>query len=446
MPAVVTITDPLGGVWPLDGSKGITVAPGRKGFQMTSYQHYRDESPALDGSFWRGSRALNRDLFIPIVISGLDRTTAKNTQRAITRAVSPRNGLCTITVAQPDGTVRSIQARYADGIEAGDIGPGAWGVVNFKYGLHFVAERPFFNGPQSVTSWSVVPSTRPELPIPGSDTLFEVVTSPILTSSIPIVTLNANPGFESGTVNWTAGGGSLGVDNVIFHSGAQSVSLIPDTVSLAATITSDQVAVIAGQVYAAQGWLRCATARTVQLNVSWYDSGHGFLSTSTGSLSITANTWTYISSTFVAPVGAAFASIIPTVPGTPPASDQLWADDIVFGQAGGVTLTVPGDVSTWPTWQFIGPFTSVTAQNVTTNKSFTISHTAASNANVLSLTTEPGSSSMVDEMGANRWDKFVSGYQLWSLAPGPNMVTLTVQGGTTSSLVNLSYSPRYEGD
>lgn len=295
MPAVTTITDPNGTDWALDGTVGLWEAPGKKGFHGTLYQHYRDESPMVAGAFWRGVRALPRELFVPVALHYLNRDDLLAKRRALAKALSPIRGReCTISSAWPDGSVRRIKCRYVDGLDAGEQGPGAYGVTTMKYGLRFIADDPFFFGSLITQNYSLAPQTRTELPIPGADTFFEVVSSPLL--------------------------------------------------------------------------------------------------------------------------------------------------------AAGTTVTNIGDVDTYPTWQFIGPFNSIIAQNVTTGKTFTITYTAATSANSLSLVTEPGESYLVDESGTNRWDKFTAGYQLWPLVDGDNLVNITLTGANTTSSAILQYNPLYEAD
>lgn len=299
MPAVTTITDPDGIDWPLDGMNGYWEATGKKGFHGTTYQHYRDESPMVAGAFWRGVRALSKELFIPIVIRDTNRDACLAKRRALVKALSPvrGSGECVIASSWPDGSTRRIRARYVDGFEAGEQGPGEYGITVMKYGLRFQADDPYFYGDKVTLPYSLAASTRTELPIPGADTFYEVVTSPLL--------------------------------------------------------------------------------------------------------------------------------------------------------AAGTVINNPGDVDAYPTWQFIGPFTQIIAQNVTSGKSFTISYTAAAMTNTLSLVTDPGESYLVDENGVNRWNALVAGYQLWPLVSkgnGDNVVNITLTGPTTDSSSILTFYPLYEAD
>lgn len=225
-PAVTVITDPSGTDWPLDGTGGIWRQSGRKGFHAPVYQHYRDESPAVDGAFWRGVRATTRELFIPIVIRAASREDMVTTRRSLIGAISPRRGECVISTVQPDMTRRSIRARYTAGME-GDEGKGGWGVIAMTYGLTFVADDPYLFGDEQTLLWGSDAVTRTELPIPGADTFYEVVSAahilgastvfnggdvdayPVwqFTGPFTEITLTNNSTGQSLTITWTASGG-----------------------------------------------------------------------------------------------------------------------------------------------------------------------------------------------------------------------------------------------
>lgn len=230
--AITTITDPSGREWPLDGTNGLWLQPGRKGFHATSYQHYRDESPAVDGAFWRGVRATPKELFIPIVILGRSKDDLLSTRRTLAAAISPKRGECVITSSYPDGSRRYIRARYVDGME-GEEGKGEWGVTKIRYGLRFVADDPYFYGDQVTTTWGSAAQTRTELPIPGADTFYEVVTAAQLLGE---TTLN-NTGNVDAYPLWTFNGPFTEI-SLINNTSGQSL-----TVTYTAAVPSDTLTI-----------------------------------------------------------------------------------------------------------------------------------------------------------------------------------------------------------
>jgi hypothetical protein len=443
--AVTTLTDPTGTDWILDGSNGVWEMVGKKGFHANTFVHYRDESPALNGAFWRGVRTTMRDLFLPILFRGTDRNVVLAQRRALIKAISPHNGLCTITSAWPDGTVRSIACRYVDGMEAGSQGPGEWGVTAISYGLHFVADDPYMLSTPVVTTWSLIASSRPELPVPGSDTFFEAVTAPLLTSSITGAALNANTDFEAGVSGYTLAGGSFSQDLTFFSGGFASGKYTPDGTTSVGEVIADQVAVIGLAPYKVVGTLACQTARSVQLRIDWYDAAHVYISTAVQSFSLIVSTWTLCSAVFVAPANAGFASAIVAMVSTPPNTDILNIDDFSIAQTGGNSLNNPADIDSYPVWVLTGPFQSIVAINSTSGKSFTINYSAVG-GQVLTLDTTPGNTSLVDLYGNNKWYTLVAGYQLWPVTPGDNSFNVVINGATSASGAQLTFTPRYESD
>lgn len=203
MPAITTITDPSGTDWVLDGTNGVWEQPGKKGFHAPTYQHYRDESPAVSGAYWRGVRTLPRELTLPVVIRQFDRNVMLSTRRSLIAAIGPEEGECVITSAWPDGSARHIRCRYVDGMDLGEQGPGEYGVTTIKYSLRFMADDPYFYGDEIAQDYQLVASSRTELPIPGADTFFEVVTSPLLSGG---GVLETNPGDVAAYPIWSFSG------------------------------------------------------------------------------------------------------------------------------------------------------------------------------------------------------------------------------------------------
>jgi hypothetical protein len=204
--AVTTIVDPQGREWPLDGTNGLWLQPGRKGFHAPNYVHYRDESPAVDGAFWRGVRTTVGDLFVPIAVVGYDRNALLAVRRQLMAAISPKRGECTIVSSYPDAGRRSIKGRYDSGME-GEEGKGAYGVTIMKYGLRFIADDPYWFGDSVTTSWGSDAVTRTELPIPGADTFYEVVTAAHVLGQATLF----NPGDVDTYPIWTFTGPFSGI-------------------------------------------------------------------------------------------------------------------------------------------------------------------------------------------------------------------------------------------
>ncbi|NUR66141.1 MAG: hypothetical protein HOQ47_10300 [Streptomyces sp.] len=210
--------------------------------------------------------------------------------------------------------------------------------------------------------------------------------SPAAGRSYPLVygvtptALNANGTFETDLSNWTGNTGAIARVNTQAHSGSWSMQLTPNGTSPSPRAESEQFAVVAGQNYRAQGWLRCVTARSVALNVNWYNASHTYMSTSTNAVAVAANTWTQLNAGFNAPAGAAFGQLAPTVPSTPPATDVLFVDDVYFlqdvasgfrtygvaGTSGRLTAVNDGASASYPVLRLDGPVASPAIEDVTT--------------------------------------------------------------------------------
>lgn len=145
--------------------------------------------------------------------------------------------------------------------------------------------------------------------------------------------MNANRSFETDLGSWGGSGATIArvaTPGTPPFTGLWSMQITPDGVTQYPNAGSEQIAVTAGVQYTLSGWLYCATARAVDLNINWFDAAHGYLSTSGYEQTVTATTWTFFQQTATAPVGAVYANAAPTVPNFPPSTDVLTVDEIMF--------------------------------------------------------------------------------------------------------------------
>jgi hypothetical protein len=161
---------------------------------------------------------------------------------------------------------------------------------------------------------------------------------------------NSNPTFESALSPWTGNGATVARVNTVAQSGSWSAQITPNGVASSPRMESETFPLTEGLSYKAEGWLRCVTARSVSLNVNWYNAAGSYLTTSFNSQAVAANTWTFFSGTFTAPAGAAFGQLACTVPSTPPAGDILFVDEVRFlrspgGQFPAVQTVITGLVA-----------------------------------------------------------------------------------------------------
>jgi len=211
---------------------------------------------------------------------------------------------------------------------------------------HFEHRLTFVCAPASpYSSIGYLDTNSPRMDTSGSqlaaDATSGATTLSVATTSGPVWVqygqLNANRSFETDLSNWSGSGATIArvaTPGSPPFSGLWSMQITPDGVATFPNAGSEQIAVTVGQQYTLSGWLYCATSRPVDLNINWFDGSHAYLSTSSSEQTVTANTWTWFQQTATAPASAAFANLAPTVPTTPPSTDVLTVDEVMFYAAG----------------------------------------------------------------------------------------------------------------
>lgn len=116
------------------------------------------------------------------------------------------------------------------------------------------------------------------------------------------------------------------------------------------------------------------------------------------------------------------------------------------------TITIAGDVETWPVWTITGKGgAQFTLSNLTTGKSLTLNYDFTATGDTVTIDTRPGVKTAVNSANANVWQYFGPNPKLWEFLPGDNQVSfaLTLAGGATSANisgnVSFTYRPRYSG-
>lgn len=160
----------------------------------------------------------------------------------------------------------------------------------------------------------------------------------VLTTSGPVWTVAAsslitNFDFETNLTGWAGDGSTISrvatPGNAPFP-GSWSLQMVPDGVAEFPNAGSSTFAATVGVSYTVSGYLRCATSRTVELNLNWFDSGVNYLSTDSVSASVTANEWVWFEGSATAPASTAFVNAAPTLSAFPPSADVVWADMITI--------------------------------------------------------------------------------------------------------------------
>jgi len=162
--------------------------------------------------------------------------------------------------------------------------------------------------------------------------------------------LNANNTFESGLSPWVPTGGTATQSSVQKHSGSFAARLVPSGVATQVFLQSELIPVVAGSTYTADSWVWFTSAVTTNYSTSinWFDASGTYITTSSAVISVPATTWTQVTNTFTAPANAMFATLVPTLTGTPAAAQIWYVDDttlIADGFGPNTALTTPLIVS-----------------------------------------------------------------------------------------------------
>lgn len=163
--------------------------------------------------------------------------------------------------------------------------------------------------------------------------------------------LNNNPFFEVDASDWSPFGCTFVRSTAQFHQGVASGLLTPDGVTATVRVESGRDVAAVGASYKMGAWVRCATARNVQVSINWFDAASAFLSGSgSTSVAVLANTWTYIETPgLVAPALTGFLAGNVSMISTPPVTDLLHIDEAMTQ-----LVAVSGDGATAMRDQYIG--------------------------------------------------------------------------------------------
>jgi hypothetical protein len=135
--------------------------------------------------------------------------------------------------------------------------------------------------------------------------------------------------FETGNTGaWAVTGGSLAASTAQVHRGTYS-ALLTVSGSPANALIRDHttVAVSPGQTFTAKMWVRCSASRNVLAVIDYYN-GVSYLSSSTTTVAVTANTWTELTVSGTAPASTTRIEYGPTMDSSPANGTLLYVDDV----------------------------------------------------------------------------------------------------------------------
>ncbi len=155
-------------------------------------------------------------------------------------------------------------------------------------------------------------------------------------------TLNANPNFETDTfvqgdfevdmTGWTGINGTAAQSTAQAHAGTASAFVTPGGTGVVARVEADMsnaLPAVAGQSFTASAWVRpTGSTKPAAVQLTWRDSGGGFLSSTVVTAAATAGAWQFLTVTANAPAGAAFAQPAAGIGSTPTAADTAYVDEL----------------------------------------------------------------------------------------------------------------------
>jgi phage-related protein len=120
---------------------------GWSGFNNPDFEHIEDPIPFEDGSFYRRSKTLPRELEIDLIVWGANRSELFQRIRQLTQSLNVYKGIGKIKFVSPDLIERSIFCLYKQGLEGNEGEDG--GVSWRKITLTFRAFDPYFYGSET---------------------------------------------------------------------------------------------------------------------------------------------------------------------------------------------------------------------------------------------------------------------------------------------------------
>lgn len=165
--------------------------------------------------------------------------------------------------------------------------------------------------------------------------------------------LNANPSMATDLSDWTGAGATLARVPVPASARLReswAMTITPDGVAQYPNAGSGMIPVVPDQEVVLSGWVSSSTTRNVALNINWFDATYTYLSTSANDQVVNAGSWKWFELSAVAPPGAVYVNLAPTVPDTPPPTDVLTVTRVTLRVAGGsprdfpVPIQVGGEV------------------------------------------------------------------------------------------------------
>jgi hypothetical protein len=107
-----------------------------------------------------------------------------------------------------------------------------------------------------------------------------------------------------------------------------------------------------------------------------------------------------------------------------------------------LTITNPGDVPAFATWQFVGPGGPIVAYPGTNPADGFRINTTMTAGQSLTLNAEEGT--LVDQAGADAYSLLDPSPSMWMIPPGTTTASVSMTNATAASSVTLTFWPRFK--
>lgn len=134
----IPLTGFSGKAWP-----GIVMQPGATGLDSPPFELHSDDSPNLDGGIFRNSRAVQREIMVPVHLHGIDRKSLKDLQRKLVSSLNPTKGYCVLKFIESDAVPKYLYCYYKAGME-GSEETSQSGFTWKTFGIQLTAFDPYF--------------------------------------------------------------------------------------------------------------------------------------------------------------------------------------------------------------------------------------------------------------------------------------------------------------
>lgn len=144
-----------------DGTAGVVVQTGIKGFDSPPFVLNFDDLPSLDGSAFRSVRAPMREILIPVFVWAPTRGQFVNLRRAFINKFNPKNGVGTLKVVETDDdgsqSARYIDCYYLSGLDGDTKTPAE--LTYGTYGIILRAPDPWWYGAMQTKNFNISGAT-----------------------------------------------------------------------------------------------------------------------------------------------------------------------------------------------------------------------------------------------------------------------------------------------